>query len=103
MIIRYSPKFLLRLKKVNVRIRKSFKEQITIFYKSPYSPQLHNHLLRDEYDGFRSIDITADYRALYEELQENKQHIAYFVAIGTHKELYGIKIKNTRTSSSKHN
>ncbi len=83
-----SPQLFKKLKKVDAKIRKSFKERIAIFEKSPYSPQLHNHKLKKEYQGLRSINITADYRAVYEEITIGKNTIAYFFLLGTHKELY---------------
>lgn len=89
MIIKYSLVFLKTLKKLNVRIRKSFKKQILLFSKNPNDPQLNNHPLKREYQGLRSIDITADWRAIYEEKQEGGEETAYFVLIGTHKQLYG--------------
>lgn len=93
MIVKYSPAFFDKLKKVDVRIRKSIKERILIFSKDPNYPQLNNHSLKHslkrEHQGYRSIDITADYRALYQEKQEGEEVIAYFVALGTHEELYG--------------
>ena len=88
MIVKYSPTFLTTLKKADVRIRKSFKERITIFYKNPADPQLDNHPLKDNWQGYRSIDVTADWRAIYKKIQEGGETIAYFVAIDTHKELY---------------
>lgn len=90
MIIKYSPAFFDKLKKVDVRIIKSAKERILIFSKNPNFPQLNNHPLKRKYQGYRSIDIKADYRALYQEKQEGEEEIAYFVALGTHEELYGI-------------
>lgn len=88
MIRKYDPEFIRTLKKKNVRIRKSFREKIAIFVKDPYDPQLNNHSLREPYQGYRSIDITADYRALYREAQIGEDTVAYFVALGTHEELY---------------
>lgn len=88
MIIKYSPYFFERLKKVDVRIRKSVKERILLFSKNPYDPKLNNHPLKREYQGYRSIDVTADWRAFYKELQEGNEKIGYFTSIGTHKELY---------------
>jgi mRNA-degrading endonuclease YafQ of YafQ-DinJ toxin-antitoxin module len=70
MIVRYSPGLLSQLKKINVRIRKRFKERIVIFIKDPINPKLNNHLLRDEWEGYRSIKLTNDWRAIYEELKE---------------------------------
>ncbi len=88
MIIKYSPLFLKTLKKVDVRIRNRFKQRILLFSTNPIHPQLRNHPLRGEYSGKRSIDITADWRAIYEEKIEEKEVIAYFVALGTHSQLY---------------
>lgn len=89
MTIRYDPAFLKKIKKADVRIRKSFKERIAIFIIDPFAPQLRNHPLQREYQGYRSIDITNDWRAVYTEKREDDEVVAYFIAIGTHKELYG--------------
>lgn len=88
MIIRYSPVFFESLKKVDVRIRKSFKERILIFSKYPNDLELNNHPLEREYKGYRSIDITADYRAVFEVKYEGEE-VAYFTLLGTHEQLYG--------------
>ena len=88
MIVKYSPVFFKKLKKVNVRIRKSLKQRILLFSRNPYDPQLNNHVLKREYKGQRSIDIAADLRALYTEKREGKNTVAYFITLGTHRELY---------------
>lgn len=89
MIIKYSPAFLSKLKKVDIRIKKSVKKRILLFSKNPHDPKLNNHSLKREYEGHRSINITHDWRALYKEKQEGKDIVAYFSLLGTHKELYG--------------
>ena len=89
MTVRYDPDFLQRLKKLNVRIRNSFIEKIAIFLQDPNNLELNNHSLTREYLGYRSINVTNDYRALYIEKTEGDTTIAYFTAIGTHEELYG--------------
>ena len=88
MIIRYDPDFIKKLKKENVKVKKNFKEATLIFSKDPYDPKLDNHPLKRDWSGYRSIDVTADYRAIYKEIEEKEETIAYFVAIGTHKKLY---------------
>ena len=88
MKVLYDSDFIKQLKKQNVRIRKSFEERILLFSKNPTSPQLKNHALQSEWKGYRSINITADYRAIYEELTEGEEKVAYFIIIGTHGELY---------------
>ncbi len=89
MIVKYSPSFLTALKKAHVTIRKNFRYRIRLFAKNPYNSELNNHPLRREYEGLQSIDITSDYRALYEEKREEQETVAYFITIGTHQELYG--------------
>ena len=89
MKIVYDPVFINTLKKVNVRIRKSFKERILLFSINPHDLELDNHALREKYQGYRSIDITADYRAIYKERREGEELIAYFTELGTHEQLYG--------------
>lgn len=88
MIVRYSPVFLKTLKKLDVRIRKSFKERILIFSKNPHDLKLNNHPLREPYLGSRSIDITSDWRAVYEEKTEGAKEVALFVLISTHDQLF---------------
>lgn len=44
--------------------------------------------LKESGGGFRSIDITGDYRALYQEKLEGDELVAVFTTIGTHKDLY---------------
>ncbi len=88
MNVKYSPSLLNMLKKHDVRIRKSFKEKITIFSKNPNDPELNNHSLREPYQDRKSIDITNDYRAHYKEIKEEDEIVAYFVSLGTYQELY---------------
>lgn len=89
MKVLFDPDFYRQYKKVDVRIQNSVDESIRIFRKNPTDPQLNNHLLREPYQNYRSIDITADCRALYEEVSAAEDTIAYFVTLGTHDQLYG--------------
>lgn len=88
MNVKVDPDFFRKLKKLDVRIRNSFKEKILIFQRNPHDLQLNNHVLRKPYKGLRSIDITNDYRAVYEEIHQEDEEIAYFSTLGTHDELY---------------
>ncbi|MEK7165217.1 MAG: type II toxin-antitoxin system mRNA interferase toxin, RelE/StbE family [Patescibacteria group bacterium] len=84
----YDPEFLTKLKNVDVRIRHRVKDRMLIFSKNHHDPQLNNHSLKREYQGYRSINITADFRALYKEVDIGDEKVAYFVLLGTHTELY---------------
>lgn len=88
MNVELDPDFVRRLKKLDVKIRKSFKERIIKFSENPQDPQLNNHRLKKEWHGYRSIDITANWRAIYQKIRIGEETVAYFVTIGTHKELY---------------
>lgn len=90
MIVKYSPSFIRIFKKIDVRIRKSFKQRILVFSKNPSEPQPNNHSLKDEYEGYSSIDITSDWRAIYKETQIGEDAVAYFVELGIHEKLYKI-------------
>ncbi|HBQ51245.1 TPA: hypothetical protein DD690_04675 [Candidatus Daviesbacteria bacterium] len=88
MTVKYDPDFLQKLKKVDVRVRNHFKKAIAVFTRDPFNPELNNHSLKREYTGYRSIDITNDWRALYAEKTEGDDTVAYFVIFGTHDEFY---------------
>lgn len=88
MTIKYTNSFLKLLKKSNVRIRQAFKERILLFEKNPNDLELNNHPLQREYIGFRSIDITADYRAIYKAVIQDEDTYIYFTSFGTHAQLY---------------
>lgn len=88
MNVRYDPDFLKHLKKLNVRVHNHFKDRVILFSKDPNNAELNNHELKREWVGYRSIDITADWRAIYKEIQLGNEVVAYFVAIGIHKQLY---------------
>lgn len=86
---RYSPYFYKQYKKANVRVRNRVDQAVAIFIKNPNDLELNNHSLFEPYQDFKSIDITVDWRALYEEVQIGEETVAYFVELGTHNQLYG--------------
>ena len=59
--------------------------RITLFSVDPLNPILRNHPLHTPYKGSYSIDITGDYRAIYELINDDT---ALFTHIGTHRQLY---------------
>ena len=87
MIIRFTDQFRKQYKKADVRIRIRFDYCLDLFIKDPTYPELRNHALRKEFEGFHSIDITGDWRAIYLE-KKNSLIIFLFVALGTHSQLY---------------
>ncbi|GEM_PF-199056 len=85
MIIKFTDQFRRQYKKAEKRIKNSFEQNLAIFTKNPMNPQLNNHPLRKPYEGHRSIDVTADWRAIYYKTEDD---IIYFTAFGIHKYLY---------------
>ncbi len=60
-------------------------ERIILFLDDPFHPILNNHSLIGKWIGYRSINITGDYRAIYELVEEDA---ALFVDMNTHGNLY---------------
>lgn len=88
MNIVYDRVFYDKLKKVDSRIRKQLIKKLLLFAKNPTDPYLNNHTLHNEYEGYRSININSNWRAIYREVDFGEEIVAYFVIFGTHKELY---------------
>lgn len=89
MEIRYNPKFRKYYKNADVKIRVAFNSRIQLFEVDPYNTLLHNHQLVGKYTGYRSINITGDWRALYKEIRSDDNRVFIeFHLLGTHSQLY---------------
>lgn len=88
MKVEFDPSIFKQLKSTDVRIRNQLKQCILLFTRNPQDSVLNNHELEREWSGHRSIDITADFRAIYIEKKIGEKTIAYFVRFGTHEDLY---------------
>ncbi len=71
--------------KLPAKTKIKFAERINILLEDPQSCILSNHKLKSEYNGYFSINITGDIRAIYKVIENE---VYYFIAIGTHSELY---------------
>jgi len=85
MIIQFSRNFEKQLIKQDQKVRIAFNKRLSIYVVDPNNPALRNHALKGKYKEFRSINITGDVRALY---QEKEGDITLFALIGTHSQLY---------------
>lgn len=78
-----------RFEKRYVKLRSSEKEKFkarrNIFLVDPFNPVLNNHALSGKFEGYRSINITGDLRAVYTLIDNDT---ALFVTLGTHSQLY---------------
>ncbi len=86
MRIDYSKRFLKQVAKSDQNIQKALQKRLAIFIEDKFSPQLNNHKLSGEFEGYRSINVTGNCRALFRELEDGT--IIFFDFFGTHSELY---------------
>ncbi len=89
LVIKYSVRFQKLRKLATQEIKISFRETLELFVENPQHPQLRNHALRGRYAGYRSIDITGDWRAVFQTRVTETQEIVTFQFLGTHEQLYG--------------
>ena len=83
-ICQFHNNFLKDYRKLRATLRLKTDQRLVLFRKVPFHPLLNNHGLRGKYTGYRSINITGDYRAIYIE----RDNLVIFMLIGTHSELY---------------
>ena len=72
-------------KNLSPKIKTKMIDHIALFSKDPLDSVLRNHALETPYKRSCSIDITADYRAIYYLVDSET---ALFTHIGTHSQLY---------------
>lgn len=87
--IKYTTLFNKQLKQAPLEIKIAFKETRELFFDDPKSPHLRNHALRKQFAGYRSIDVTDDWRALFKIRKSKTETIITFHIFGTHIQLYG--------------
>lgn len=75
-----------RLSKLTQKQREQFKTRLIEFVSDQYKPILNNHALKGTFEGYRSINVTGDIRAIF--MLHNESHVE-FVDIGSHSHLYG--------------
>lgn len=85
MIVLYHKEFLKRFRKQSLKIKEKFKEKLSLFVLDEFDPTLNNHPLRGKYEGYRSINVTGDIRAVF----KRTIHEAIFISIDSHSNLYG--------------
>jgi addiction module RelE/StbE family toxin len=74
-----------KFKKLSPKIKRNYFERVELFLKDSFNPLLDNHSVGYIYPNWRSINITGDYRVLFEPKDDDG---VIFMKIGTHSELY---------------
>ena len=85
MVIVFDKSFYKDYEKLSKKRQEQFWDRIELFKEDQNNPQLNNHKLHGPYDGFYSINISGNIRAIYEQIEKNK---VLFIKIGTHSQLY---------------
>lgn len=73
-------------KKLSDTQKSKFKLRLAVFVEDRYDVILNNHALKGDYNGYRSINVAGDLRAIY--IEHSTAHIE-FTYIGSHSQLYG--------------
>lgn len=76
--------FIKQYRRAPAEVEERFQSRLQLFKKNRFNPVLNNHGLTGKYAGYRSINVTGDWRAIFMEIGED----VYFVALGTHSQLY---------------
>ena len=81
-----SKRFTKHARKLPAKIRLALASRIHIFMADPHHAILNNHSLSGELQEYRSINITGDFRMIFEQLDGDTVRL---IDIDTHHNLYG--------------
>jgi mRNA interferase YafQ len=85
MEVRYHKSFQKQVVKLQPGQLRRLREALILFQNEPNHPDLYNHPLTGNWQGYRSIAFGGDWRVHY--ILENNGDVI-FVAVGTHSQLY---------------
>jgi len=86
MRVDYAKLFIRQLRKCPPKIQLAFRKRLELFVINQFHPLLNCHSLHGRLAGYKSINVTGDWRALFREFEDRR--LIYFEMIGTHSELY---------------
>jgi mRNA-degrading endonuclease YafQ of YafQ-DinJ toxin-antitoxin module len=84
MDIIYKKRFEKNFKVLPEKIKNRFYDRLQLFIEDKNNNLLNNHSVGRAFPNCRSINITGDYRAIFEDGGDK----IIFITIGTHSELY---------------
>jgi len=85
MLIKFNRRFKKDQHKAPLKIKIQFERRLLLFVKNRTAVILNNHGLTGKWKGYRSINITGDWRAIFFEPEDGE---TIFAAFGTHSQLY---------------
>jgi len=87
--IDFAKTFIKQHKKASKKIQWAWEERLEFFIKDQFHSLLNNHQLTGKYKGYRSINVTGDWRAIFmEKIDQEGNKTIIFKFIGTHNQLY---------------
>ncbi len=81
-----SKKFTKHARKLPTKIKLALASRLHIFMADPNHTILNNHSLGGELQEYRSINITGDFRLIFEQLNDD---LVRLIDVDTHHNLYG--------------
>ncbi|MBI5003911.1 type II toxin-antitoxin system mRNA interferase toxin, RelE/StbE family [Candidatus Kaiserbacteria bacterium] len=75
-----------QFKKLPLDLQVKVMIRLDLFMQDETHPLLDNHQLRFEWQGYRSMNITGDYRVIFKKESDDMVRLEQ---VGTHHELYG--------------
>ena len=88
MLISFAKKFSKQRDKAPAKVIEALNKRLKLFLTDSFHPLLNNHQLTGKFRGYRSINITGDWRAIYKTIQIDNQELIIFELLGRHSQLY---------------
>ena len=86
MQVDFSARFVRQYHKLPYKMQKQFDKRLALFKDDPTTSILRVHPLKGRMDGYWSMNVSGDVRAVY---KYDGDTIIVFMLIGTHSQLYG--------------
>jgi len=87
--VKYEYEFVKNYKKVSKKIKFAFNKRLLLLLNDPKNPALRNHMLKGNYIGYRSINVTGDWRLIFSvQYDYDGSKIIRCHLLGTHSQLY---------------
>lgn len=83
------PRYKKSYKKLPHSLQRKVDERLILFSKNPFNAILRNHWLRWPREGYRSVNISWDYRLIFQELSDGTYELIELVDVWSHSQLYG--------------
>ncbi len=89
MSVSFTKAFRRQYQKAPLTIQKQFAKRLELFLQNPNNATLRKHRLSGQLNGYFSININGDWRALFSVLNDDDgAGRVVFEALGTHSQLY---------------